>query len=376
MKRVGYLMEKVAEIENLKLAFWKAARGKQQRTCVRTFSDQLGSRLSLMLREIESKRLVIGQFQQFYVNDPKKRLISAPEFSERVFHHALLNVLEPLFERVAVDQSYACRQGKGRLKATKQAALFARRSPFFLKMDVRRFFDSISHNRLLEDIGRMIKDEAILRWLRRIVVSYDTEDGRGLPIGSLTSQHFANLYLAPLDRYVMETLRPRGYVRYMDDFVLWGKTSSELKVMQDACVSFLRNERDLAVKDFPFINRTLSGLDFLGYRVFSDRLCLTRRSKVRFRRRIRNYTDRLNRGLLSSCQYQRRVTALTAFTLPVRSQRFRHGVMQQIRAYAQGLEPGDPGWLLEQQRTELPCCESQQEPAFQPEQQSRLSSCP
>ena len=167
----------------------------------------------------------VGRFSQFVIHDPKERIITAPCFAERVLHHAVMNVCEPKFEQWLINDTYACRVGRGQGAALSRAQQFARRFPFFLKIDVRKYFDSISHEILLSRLDLLFKDRRLLDLFERIVHSFRGNLGRGLPIGSLTSQHLANFYLGWFDRYAKETLRLKGYVRYMDDMALWADSS-------------------------------------------------------------------------------------------------------------------------------------------------------
>ena len=154
-------------------------------------------------------------------------------------------------------------------------------------MDVRKYFDSVPHGRLFARLQRIFKDSRLLDLLGRIIESHSHDAGRGLPIGSLTSQHFANFYLGFFDRFVKERLRIKGYVRYMDDFVLWSDSTQELKRIEAATAGYLSDELDLQVKRCSHINRTEQGLGFLGCRVYPGRLELNKQSRLRFRRKLR-----------------------------------------------------------------------------------------
>ncbi len=167
-----------------------------------------------------------------------------------------------------------------------RAQEFARRFPFFLKIDVRKYFDSISHETLLSRLRLLFKDRRLLDLFERIVHSFRGNLGRGLPIGSLTSQHLANFYLGWFDRYAKETLRLKGYVRYMDDMALWADSAATLKTALALAREHLWAQLRLELKDYPYINRTEHGMNFLGCRVFSDRITLNRASRVRFRRKL------------------------------------------------------------------------------------------
>ena len=191
------------------------------------------------------------------MHDPKERLICAAAFRERVLHHALMNVCEPVLERAAVFDSYACRKGKGRLRAVDRAQGYARTAPLVSQdghPEVFRF--DPPGRRCGRCWARKFKDPVLLGVFDRIIGSYHTAPGRGLPIGNLTSQHFANFYLAPLDRFLKETLGRGAYVRYMDDFVVWGESGRELRAVCERVRAFLAAELKLALKENTAINRT------------------------------------------------------------------------------------------------------------------------
>ncbi|MGA1839919.1 MAG: reverse transcriptase domain-containing protein [bacterium] len=315
MKRINGLMEKILDPVNLRIAFLKAAKGKRDRPEVLDFAGQLGKTLSIMRNELEHEKFVFGKFSTFYVHDPKERLIYAPGFSERVLHHAIMNVCEPVFDRHLIFDTYACRKGKGRLAAIERAKNLSRSYLWFLKMDIHKYFDSIDHNILTGLLCRKFKDKGLLRLFGRVVGSYETKKGKGIPIGALTSQHFANLYLSPLDRFIKESLGCRAYVRYMDDMVIWGNKKNFLKSVLKAIKDFLNKNLALQFKPFPFINLCDNGLDFLGFRLFPTKVLLNRRSCKRLKRKWKKYSTLFDNGILSQRQFQDRVTALTAFTL-------------------------------------------------------------
>ena len=286
MRRANHLFERIVERDNLRLAVHKALKGKRSKRDARSFVARLDENLEAMRSALLGGDVRLGEYHQFTIFDPKERLITAPCFRERVLHHAILNVCEPIFERVLIADTFACRRGKGRLAALHRARHFARRHAFFLKLDVRRYFDSVSHEVLVARLERLFKDRRLLTLLRRIIAGFETTPGRGLPIGSLTSQHFANFYLGGFDRFIKEGLRIGGYVRYMDDSALWGDTSAGLRDHLAAAAGFLKAELALDLKPSPYINRTAQGMDFLGCRVFPHYMTLNRRRRVRFRRKL------------------------------------------------------------------------------------------
>ena len=292
MKRAGELLEAIADPGNLRLAFWKAAKGKCAKADCRAFQEKLDANLAALRADLLAGQTRVGDYHYFTIHDPKERMICAASFRERVLHHAVMNVCEPVLERAAVFDSYACRKGKGQLAAVRRAEGYARQYGWFLKLDIRKYFDSVHHGVLQGLLRRKFKDASVLALLDQVLASYQTAPGRGLPIGNLTSQHFANFYLSPLDRFLKEDLRRRAYVRYMDDFVVWGESGAELRAVWREVEAFLAAELRLAVKPNVALNKTAFGMDFLGYRVFPKALRLARRSKLRFQRKFRRYEQK------------------------------------------------------------------------------------
>ena len=372
MKRIGQLMAAIAAPDNLRLAFWKAAKGKRGKADCLAFRERLDENLEELGAELLAGQVPVGDYHYFLVHDPKERTICAATFRERVLHHALMSVCEPVLERAAVFDSYACRKGKGRLLAMERAQGFARQHRWFLKMDIRKYFDSIHQETLRGLLRRKFKDPAMLALFDRIISSYETTPGRGLPIGNLTSQHFANFYLGPLDRFLKEDLQRGAFVRYMDDFVVWGESGRELREVRERVRMFLAVQLKLDLKNNTAINRTAFGMDFLGYRLFPGTVRLARRSKVRFARKFRRYERAHLRGEWSELVLQQRTQALLAFVVPAETRAFRLHVLQRFGVVATRLEPRDSRRQLEQQRDQLPGGEPQQQLAGQQEQQQRI----
>jgi hypothetical protein len=387
MKRAGNLWPSIVERGNLVRAFHQAARGKRRKLEVRRFEKNLDENLERLRQELMDRTFETGRFSVFKVFDPKERTIHAARFPERVFHHALMNLCEPVLERQAVFHSYACRKRKGRMKAIAAAQKAARKHAWHLKLDIRKYFESIPQERLIARLHRVFKDKEVLYWLEKIIRRRGRETAEeedriltnaptGLPIGSLTSQHLANFYLGPLDRFCQAHPAVNAYARYMDDFVCWGDDKAAMISLGWEIQHFVEDELDLMLKHPPCPQRTARGMDFLGYRIFPSHTELNRRSKVRYWRRLRLLQSLHEACMISARALQERLTALTAFVLPVRSHRFRLGVMEKFRSAAIGLEPGEPGRQLEQQREQLPRREPQQQQPDQQQQQHRVPPCP
>ncbi len=372
MKRAGQLMPLIADVENLRLAFWKASKGKRAKADCRAFRERLGENLDGLRADLLADRVPVGDYHYFTIHDPKERTICAATFRERVLHHALMNVCEPVLERAAVFDSYACRKGKGRLAALARARQYVDRHEWFLKMDIRKYFDSIDQAVMKRLLARRFKDPAVLSLFGRIIASYQTVPGKGLPIGNLTSQHFANYYLNPLDRFIKEDLGRRACVRYMDDFVVWGRGRRELRMLRDQVREFASTELKLDLKADPVINRTGMGMDFLGFRLSPGTMRLARRSKVRFARKFQKYEREYLAGIWPERTLQQRMQALLAFVLPADSRGYRQCVMKRFGMAALGLEPRETRGRLEQQREQLPDGEPQQQQPGEHEQQPRV----
>lgn len=369
-------MEAIAEPANLRLAFWKAAKSKRAKADCRAFQERLEENVASLRAELLSGSVAVGEYHTFTIYDPKERTICAASFRERVLHHALMNVCELVLERAAIFDSYACRKGRGQQVAVRRATGYARQNGWFLKMDIRKYFDSIDQEVLRGLLARKFKDAGVLEVFDRILATYQTAPGQGLPIGNLTSQHFANYYLAPLDRFIKEGLQCRSYVRYMDDFVVWGETAAELREVWRRVEDFLTTELKLELKSNVMLNRTERGMDFLGYRIFPRDLRLAKRSKRRFASKFRAYEREHREGVWSELELQQRMTALIAFTLPCRSRGFRRNVIERFGAEANGLQPRAARRQLEQQRQQRALCQPQQQQPGQRQQQQRLPGCP
>lgn len=330
MKRAGNLVELILDRDNFRLAFGKAIAGRRHKHEARRFADSLEENISRLIEQSSDGSLELGRFRQFVIHDPKERIITAPCFEERVLHHAIMNVCDFVFERWLVHDTYACRVGRGREAAVKRASHFARSNPYFLKLDIRKYFDSILHSRLTDKLERLFKDQWLLDLFRRIIAGYQGDIARGLPIGSLTSQHFANFYLGAFDRFVKEVLRVKSYVRYMDDMVIWADTRNQLRLIEENCQTFLSNELSLQLKP-TIMNRTSHGMEFLGCRLYDTHTKLSRRSRVRFQRKFAKLEDEFLGGRIDEIELQQRATSLFAFARAagVSSWQFRRRVLEQ-----------------------------------------------
>jgi retron-type reverse transcriptase len=312
MRRAGNLIERIADADNLRLAFWKASRGKRAKATVLKFRENLHAELRELREGLLTGTLEWGPYRTFMIHDPKERMICAAPLRDRVAHHAIMNVAETAFEAYQIHDSYACRKGKGLDGALRRAVAFARQGGWFLKLDIRKYFDSIHHETLKYLLRRRLKDHTVLALFDAIIDSYETAPARGVPIGNLTSQFFANHYLAVLDHHVKETLRSARYVRYMDDFIVWDSERQRLRQVRGEVERFLRSRLRLELKPV-CVNRCDRGMTFLGYRVYPHRVGLARRSRRRFREKLRQYHENCERGQWDEQQTARHVEPLLSF---------------------------------------------------------------
>ena len=220
MKRVNHLLPLITDMDNLRLAFWKASKGKRHAANVLAYQNELEGNLWQLRQQIQQAQVQVGEYRYFTIYEPKQRQICAAAFGEQVLHHTLMNVCHPHFERKLIYDTYACRRGKGTYAALDRAQAYTRRYAWFLKLDVKQFFATIHHDVLKRQLARVFKEPQLLSIFYQVIDSFSSEENRGLPIGNLTSQYFANHYLSSLDHYIKQELRIPAYVRYMDDVMI------------------------------------------------------------------------------------------------------------------------------------------------------------
>lgn len=328
MKRVENLTERIADYDNLLEAYRKACRGKRGKKEVLAFADNLDENIASLRRQILSGHVDVGHYSHFTIFEPKQRSICAAAFHERVLHHAIINVCEEHFDRNMIDTTYATRRGKGVYAAIDKAVAAMSRYDYSVKLDVRKYYDSISHEVLMSMLRQKFCDPLLLGIFNDIVVSYSTSEGRGLPIGNLTSQYFANFYLSPLDHYIKERLRIPMYIRYMDDMLLACDSLDELHDAVRQVTAYLSENMLLCVKP-PVYRRNKCGQSFLGYKVLPYRCELSGRSKRRFRTKYLRYERMFDEGVWSEQEYAEHILPLLAFVQHAVSRRFRESCMAQ-----------------------------------------------
>lgn len=307
MKTFKYLYAKITTFENLYLAYRQARKGKRGKAPVADFELNLESHLIKLQEELLSLTYKPGAYRNFTIYEPKKRLVSAAPFRDRVVHHALCRVIEPIWEARFHSHSYACRVGKGTYAAIDQAHQWVRRYSFVFHGDIVKYFPSIDHQILMGLIEKKIRDPKVI-WLAQTIldngsdiqlqeqpiVYFPGDDlfsplrQRGLPIGNLTSQFWANVYLNELDTFVSQELHCRAYLRYMDDFLLFSDSKVELNAWKNAIRAFLGEHlRLLMHTKKSVVIPPQTGLDFCGIVLFPEKRKLRRTSIMRFLRRFK-----------------------------------------------------------------------------------------
>lgn len=370
MKRIGQIYDRIWNYENLVAAYVAVRRGHSRNKAVMAFGRALGDNLREISFALRAEQPRFGNYHFFQIYDPKERTICAASVRERVIHHAVIQVCGEWMERSLTADCFACRKGYGQFKALDRAQQYLRTTPWFLKMDVRKYFDSVRHDVLLGILVRKFKDRRLLALFEELLDSYHTEPGCGLPIGNLSSQYFANLYLDGFDHFAREQCKLPGYVRYMDDMLAFGERD-QLRQFREQAQQWLNAERGLVLKqEGGYLNRCQHGVEFLGFRARGNQLRLNRRSMRRFITKLKNYDNALNSGAMSEDAYQQRSTALFSFVCHADTLALR----RKILGAGQRLQPGETGRLLEQQRDQLHRLEPQQQQPDEPQQQQRLSS--
>lgn len=329
MKRAGNLVSKVSDSDNLLLAFHKAAKGKRHKQEVKEYSDNLEDNLYRLSMQIEQGNVSVGDYKYFYIKDPKLRMICAASFPERVLHHAIMNVCHDVFERHFIHTTYATRPGKGVYAALDRACKAMKKYPYVCKFDVRHYFDSIDHTILKKKLCRLFKDKILLQIFFKIIDSYErTEQNKGLPIGNLTSQYFANYYLSDFDHWCKETLHIGEYVRYMDDFLVFHSDCSQASNCNKTINNYMKSNLDLQLKPMVFA-RTTQGVSFLGYHISKTKILLNSRSKRRLRTKMSLYEKLFENNVWSPREYTEHITPLLSFSRYAYSKGLRSRIIEK-----------------------------------------------
>jgi len=268
-KKQGRLFEKAFGIDELYSAFLDARRGKRKKRATLKFEANLGAELKLLSQELKDGAYSPRCYSQFYVYEPKKRLINAPSFRDLVVQHAIYRVIYPIYDNSFIDTSFACRKGGGTHKASHYTQKEMRKYSgdlYFVKLDIRKFFYSIDREILKKLFEKKIKDK---RFVELMFEFAKMNGDKGIPIGNLLSQIYALIYLNPLDHFIKRDLHVKSYVRCVDDFVLIGFTLDDAKELKRRCEEFVQKELNLELSHW-HIQKIKKGINFVGYRTWKS----------------------------------------------------------------------------------------------------------
>lgn len=340
MKRLGNLWGKIIDFENLYLASRKAQKGKRFRDNVLEFNDKLEDNLFQLQHELKTKTYQPGEYHTFRIYDPKPRLISAAPYRDRIVHHALCNIIIPPIEKSFIYDTYANRIEFGSHRALKRFTQFARSSRYILQCDIKKYFPSIDHQILKQQIAHKIKCQDTL-WLIEAIIDNSNEQEEvihyfpgddlltpvqrrhGLPIGNLTSQFFCNVYLNDFDHFIQEKIKCHKYLRYVDDFALFSDNRQFLSEARLKIEEYLVSLRLTIHPIKSQLFETKQGANFLGFRVLPDQV------------RVRNDNLRRSRKRLRQLQYDYRYGKISLEKLIQRLQSWeahlKHGDTYQLR---------------------------------------------
>ncbi len=303
------LYQQLLSFEVMHEAWIKAKKGKRLKYAVLSFERDLEPNIHKLIDDLKSDSYVTGGYRSFYVHEPKLREVCClTEFRDRVLQHAVVGIIEPVFESIFIKDSFACRKGKGTHAGADRAQQMIRAVKreygvvYALKCDIAKYFQNIDHNILIKLLKNKIADERMIKLLSGIIRSFGS-NGKGIPLGNLTSQLFANIYLNALDQYVKRECKERYYVRYMDDFVIFHSSKTHLHEMRRSLSDWLNDELHLDLNNktavFPVANKSGRPVDFLGYRITSNKRLLRKQSIKALQRKLEKLHRDYSSGAVS-----------------------------------------------------------------------------
>ncbi len=316
MKTYKKLYEKLYSTENLNKAFMKARKGKSKKDYVINFELDVERNIGLLQRDLKLNRYVPIRLKKFIIRDPKTRTIHASIFEDRIVHHAIVNLLQPIYDKIFIYDSFASRKLKGSHAAVERLEYFINKvssngmvinKPFnnnsikgyILKADIKHYFATIDHKVLINILRKKIKDEDLIRLIKKILNNFDTKTyGKGLPLGNYTSQFFANIYLNHLDYFVKHKLKAKYYIRYVDDFVILHKDKRVLLNYMNKIEKYLKFLKLELHPDKSDIHALRNGITFLGYRIFYHYRLLKKRNIRYFRRKLKEKIEDCRSGII------------------------------------------------------------------------------
>lgn len=337
MKRTGDLKRFWCSYEALLEAFEEVKKGKSYHHSILQFENDLAVNLNRILESLENNTYEVKPVRSFYVHDPKERLIQAPHIEDRIVQHAVANAVRDLIERRFVDSSFACRRDKGTHRASdllKRYLVNYKGNGYFLKIDISKYFYSIDHQVVENLLRKIIKCEPTIQLLKKF---FQNESGKGLPLGSVTSQILANLVLNPVDHHIKRVLKCRHYIRYMDDMIVLGATKEELWAVLSS-VRALLESLNLEANNKTQIIPLKTGVDFVGYRTWFNNRLIRKRSLHKVRRTLKKHPEM---SRIASYLSHSKATNSLAY------------VVRQIRKVAEEFDGHVKRWLIMNNKIEV-----------------------
>jgi len=329
MKRKGGLYETFCSMVNLYKAVTNAQKAKRYKTATALFNLSLEQNLLDLQEQLKSETYKFGEYYSFLIHDPKQRLISAAPYVDRLVHHAVCNIIEPIFERKFIYDLYSNRRGKGTHKAVDRYQIFCRLNKYVLKCDIRKYFASINKEILYQEISKKIKDVKLLGVIRNIIFSFDQFEPTGIPIGNLTSQLFANIYLDRMDHYIKEVLGCRYYIRYVDDFVIFDIAKEHLQNIKLKIEKFLTHYQLELHSKKSHVRQVKEGVRFLGYIIFPTHRLLDKANLKRFRRRLKHIQKLYARDQITLDKVFQRLNSWNAHAAHADSYKLRKRIFEE-----------------------------------------------
>ena len=354
METVNNIYQEIYSINNLILAWKKARKRKTRKDYVIEFETNLDENILKLHEELKSQTYKPKQLKTFILRDPKTRKINKSDFRDRVIHHALFRVIEPIFDETFIYDSCANRKGKGNLFALKRFDYFKRKvsrngktngwfnknqiKGYCLKADIKHYFEEVDHKILISIIRKRISDDKVI-WLIENIIKNVSDGGRtnnykGMPLGNLTSQFFANIYLNELDYFVKHFLRAKYYIRYVDDFVILHSSKSQLEVWKSQISEFLKKE--LKIELHPQKSKIIPlsrGVDFVGFRNFYYFKLLRRRNI----RKMVSTVEKYKNDYISKEEILESFQGWQAYAKWANSYKIRKEVVKRIYGYKANL---------------------------------------
>ena len=346
MKSYKNLYPKLCSYENLKKAFEKARKNKSSMPYVIEFEKDLENNLRNLKKDLESFTYKPAPLKRFIIKDPKTRVIRKSIFRDRVVHHAVVNILDPIYEKVFINDSYANRINKGTLAALVRFDKFNKKvskngslvnlardnnmtKGYVLKADIKHFFDSVNHEIMIKMFRRKIKDEKVI-WLIKLILKNFDDDKKGMPLGNLTSQFFANVYLNDLDYFVKNKLRMKYYFRYVDDFVILHEDKKELIICKEKITKYLTNIKLELHPDKSKIFPLYKGVDLLGFRVYYYYKRIRKRNLKSFKHKLISLEQEYKDGSIELKEFLDKIEGWFAYARWANTYKLRKNITIRI----------------------------------------------